>query len=202
MTSSQYWYFFTSVTFGYGGLMGRFFSLFAVCAICFTVLSGCASLTGNLFSPSVHAARYDDAGIKTSIGSALLKKDASRSNDINVHCFDGHVFLVGEADKEFRAEAIAIAQQTEGVVHVTTHWFPTGTASTSSDAAIEGEIDLGALFSKDEAPAVVDLDVWGGNVVLTGLADKQADIDKALAKIKRIPHVKSVTSYVTIAKDS
>ena len=180
--------------------MSRFFSLFAVCAVCVTMFSGCASLSGNLFSPSVHAARYDDAGIKTSIGSALLKKDASRSNDINVHCFDGHVFLVGEADKEFRAEALAIAQRTEGVVHVTTHWFPSGTASTTSDAAIEGAIDLGALFSKDEAPAAVGLDVWGGNVVLTGLADSQADIDSAVAKIKRIPHVKNVTSYIIVAK--
>ncbi len=181
--------------------MNRFFLPLAILAFMFALLTGCAKFTGNLSSPDMHAARYDDAGIKTSIGSALLKQDASKANDVNVHCFNGHVFLVGEADKTFRAAALAIAQQTEGVVHVTTHWFPSGTASTLHDAAIEAEIDLAFLFAKEQGPVSVDLDVWGGHVVLTGLADKQADIDSALVRIKKIPQVKSVTSYIAPAQN-
>lgn len=174
------------------------FSLvFSILAL--VLLSGCATLSGKLFEPDVSAARYDDAGIKTGIGSALLKMDASKANDINIHCFNGHVFLVGEADREFRAAALAIAQETEGVVHVTTHWFPSGTASTLGDAAIEGQIDLKRLFAREEGPVAVALDVWGGNVVLTGLAQDQSEIDRALAKIKSIAQVKSVTSYITVS---
>lgn len=177
----------------------RFSLILSVLAI--TLLSGCATLSGRLFEPDVNAARYDDAGMKTSIGSALLKKNASKANDINIHCFNGHVFLVGEADKDFRAVALAVAEETEGVVHVTTHWFPTGTASTLGDAAIEAQIDLKRLFAREEdRRAPVDFDVWGGNVVLTGLADNQPEIDRALAKIKSITQVKSVTSYITVAK--
>ena len=182
--------------------MNRFRFFLVMFAFMVMSLTGCASLSGNLFSPDTHAARYDDAGIKTGIASALLKNDASKANDINVHCFNGHVFLVGEADKAFRATALATAQQTEGVIHVTTHWFPTGTASTLHDAAIEGEIDLSLLFAKENGPTTVDLDVWGGHVVLTGLADNQADIDRALAKIKKIAQVKSVTSYIELARIS
>lgn len=182
--------------------MNRFFLPLGIFVCMFMLLSGCAKFTGNLSGPDMHAARYDDAGIKTSIGSALLKKDASKANDINVHCFNGHVFLVGEADQAFRAAALAIAQQTEGVVHVTTHWFPTGTASTLHDTTIEAEIDLALLFAKKGGPVAVDLDVWGGHVVLTGLADNQEDIDRAVAKIKRIPQVKTVTSYIEPAQSS
>ena len=182
--------------------MKRFHFSQIVSALAIILLSGCATLSGRLFEPDVNAARYDDAGIKTSIGSALLKRDASKANDINIHSFNGHVFLVGEADQDFRAIALATAQETEGVVHVTTHWFPTGTASTLGDAAIEAQIDLKRLFARKEENhrAAVDFDVWGGNVVLTGLADNQSEIDRALVKIKSITHVKSVTSYITVAE--
>lgn len=182
--------------------MYRFCFFLAAFVLVISSFAGCASLSGGLFGPDAHAARYDDAGIKTSIASTLIKKDASKANDINVHCFNGHVFLVGEADKEFRATALATARQTEGVVHVTAHWFPTGTASTLKDAGIEGKIDLASLFTRENAPTTVDLDVWGGHVVLTGLADNQADIDRALAKIAKIPRVRSVTSYIELVQGS
>lgn len=159
-------------------------------------------MSGNLFSPDIHAARYDDAGIKTTIGSALLKNDATKANDINVHCFNGHVYLVGEADKAFRATALDIARQTEGVVNVTTHWFPNGTASTLLDTSIENDVDMPHLFARENGPTTVELDVWGGHVVLIGLAASQADIDRALGRIKKISKVKSVTSYITLTAAS
>jgi osmotically-inducible protein OsmY len=185
---------------------GRVMNLFRVLPVALivvlTLLTGCASLSGKLFAPDAHAARYDDAGIKTSIVSTLLRNDASKANDINVHCVNGHVFLVGEADKEFRAAALDIAQQADGVVQVTTHWFPTGTASSLHDTAIEDEIHSALYLARAKAPNKVDLDVWGGHVVLNGLADNQADIDRLLAGIKKISQVKSVTSYIALARPS
>lgn len=179
----------------------KFFNVFLSLACILVLLScgGCVSLTGSPSDPHIHAARYSDASIKTNIGSSLLNEDASKANDINVHCFNGHVFLVGEADKAFRATALAIAQKTTGVVNVTPHWFPSGTADTVEDASIEADIDLKFLFAKGEGQSAVDLDVWGGHVVLTGLAAKQADIDRATTAIKKIDHVKSVTSYVLVS---
>lgn len=142
--------------------------------------------------------RYDDAGIKTAIVSALLKKDAARANDISVHCFNGHVFLIGEADKEFRNETLEIARRADGVVHVTTHWFPTGTASSLTDSSIESAIASKRLLGDAVNARRVAVDVWGGHVVLTGFADKQSQIDNAVAKIKQIKRVKSVTSYLSL----
>lgn len=141
--------------------------------------------------------RYDDAGIKTSITSALLKKDAAKANDVSVQCFNGHVFLIGEADKDFRRIAQDEAEKPDGVVHVTTHWFPAGTASAAEDSSIETEIANSILFSEDVSTRRVGVDVWGGHVVLTGIVPSQAEISNAVAKIKKIKNVKSVTSYLT-----
>jgi len=89
--------------------------------------------------------RYDDAAIKTEIASALLRKNPAKANTVSVRCFNGHVFLIGEADREFRDAATKIAQSTQGVTQVTTHWFPAGTASGGTDAVIESSIESNIL---------------------------------------------------------
>ena len=177
-------------------MIKRFSLLFLVALLASVSLTGCVTITGQPEGPQ--ETRYDDAGIKTGIASALLKKDAAKANDINVHCFNGHVFLIGEADKDFRGIALNTARQAEGVVHVTTHWFPTGTAATLDDSAIETEVDAQLLFTENLSVRRVAVDVWGGHVVLTGIASSQAEIDNAINKIKKIKQVRSVTSYLTL----
>jgi|GEM_PF-3133488 len=163
------------------------------------LLPGCAYFTREqTLEQQRREQRYDDATIKTEIASALLRKDAARANTVSIRCFNGHVFLIGEADKEFRNEALDIARRAEGVVHVTTHWFPTGTASGGTDALIESEIESEILWTEAVHGRRVAVDVWGGHVVLTGLIGNQSQIDTAVTKIKQVKQVKSVTSYVTL----
>lgn len=178
--------------------MKRSVLLPVLAALCLLLMpAGCVNIYNKQSLERQEESRYDDAGIKTSIGSALLKKDAAKANDINVHCFKGHVFLVGEADKEFRAQALDIARNVDGVVHVTTHWFPSGTASAGSDTAVE-EAVVAVLPQAVSSPANrISVDVWGGHVVLTGLAAQPGEVKKATARIKKIDGVKSVTSYVS-----
>jgi hyperosmotically inducible protein len=83
-------------------------------------------------------------------------------------------------------------------MHVTTHWFPTGTASGGADALIESEIESEVLRIEAVQARHVAVDVWGGHVVLTGLVRQQSQIDTAVANIKQIKQVRSVTSYVTL----
>ncbi len=169
---------------------------FALAVLLATVLSGCTSIPGFVQDDRTLATQYDDAGIKTKIAAAMLKQDATKANSVNVHCFRGHVFLVGEADQDFRRFSLETAQNTEGTVHVTTHWFPDGTSSTLSDTGIETEIDGKLLFTKDLSSTQVTVDVWGGHVVLTGIVDTQQNIDRAIAAAKGASGVKSVTSYL------
>ena len=142
--------------------------------------------------------RYDDAAVKTEIASALLRKDPARANTVSVRCFSGHVFLIGEADRGFRDEATNIARSTQGVTQVTTHWFPAGTASGGQDAIIESNIESNVLRTDPVRARSIAVDVWGGHVVLTGFANSPSQIDTAVAKIKQIKQVRSVTSYVAL----
>lgn len=197
MNSKNTWYrsgFFTGLTF----FIQRALLVLMVLLGSAFVLGGCVTIMGRPDTPTIDSSRYDDAGIKTGITSHLLKKSASKANDVNVHCYNGHVFLVGEADPEFRAAALAIAEEAEGVVHVTTHWFASGTAATALDAGIEKEIAAGNVFGDGIDTRRVAVDVWGGNVVLTGIVRKQRHIDRAVEKIKAIDKVRSVTSYLVL----
>ena len=179
----------------------RFSPFFSLLLLLF--LPGCVFFTADppVAGPDAER-RYDDAGIKTDIASGLLKIDAAKANRVNVHCYDGHVFLIGEADKEFRAQAIDFARKVEDVVHVTTHWFPPGSSSALRDAAIEAEIDARLFFADDINARRVAIDVWGGHVVLTGLAVRQSEIDSAVAAIKKIKQVRSVTSYLSLMRET
>ena len=142
--------------------------------------------------------RYDDAGIKTGIASALLRTNAAKANTVSVRCFNGHVFLIGEADGEFRIEAQNIARSTPGVKQVTTHWFPADTALGGMDALLESQIESKVLRNEAVRAWRVSADVWGGHVVLTGAVSNQEQIDGTVARIRQMERVKSVTSYVIL----
>ena len=171
---------------------------FALCLslLCCLAVSGCFIIPSVVEDERSLSTQYDDAGIKTDIAAALLKEDATKANGVNVHCFEGQVFLVGEADKNFRAFAIKTAAAVKGVAHVTPHWFAAGTGDTISDTALEAKIDGALLFTQDLPSAQVVVDVWGGHVVLSGMMKDQADISKTIAVTRGVSGVKSVTSYL------
>lgn len=165
--------------------------------MCTVMLSGCFVIPSAVEDERNISTQYDDAGIKTTIAAALLKENATKANGVNVHCFEGHVFLVGEADQSFRRFALDTARKATGVVHVTPHWFPAGTGDTLNDTGLETKIDAALLFAKDLPSTQVVVDVWGGNVVLMGIMQDQAHINKAVAVVRGVQGVKSVTSYLT-----
>lgn len=173
-------------------------SSFCCAAVLSLVLlsGGCAVFSAP--PPSSEAGRYNDAEIKTDIVSTLLKKDPAKANDISVHSFDGHVFLVGEGDNEFREQACNVAKKTANVVHVTTHWFPSGTADPLRDAPIEAEIEATVLHSEKMNGRRAAVDAWGGQVVLTGIVSSPQEGSRIVENSKKISHVKGVTSYLSV----
>lgn len=177
---------------------GLFRLLFLTALGAALLCSGCATVFLGPSEPSSDEQRYDDASVKTAIVSALLKEDAGKANDVNVHSFNGHVFLIGEADMDFRNTAMDVAQRARGVEHVTTHWFPAGTAATREDAAIEADVEARLASMEDKGVRRMAVDVWGGHVVLTGVLRSQSEINTAVSTVKQIAAAKSVTSYLAI----
>jgi osmotically-inducible protein OsmY len=165
--------------------------------LCAILLCGCVSQF-NIFSEESQnlSSQYDDAGIKTTVTSALLAQNPTKANDVEVHCFRGHVFLVGEADSEFRRFAVASAGGTEGVVDVTVHWFPAGTAATAADTSLKEAIAENLRPLAESSLSQINIDVWGGQAILTGILPDDRKIHQALLTAISTPGVKQVTSYL------
>ena len=168
-----------------------------LCLLLAVLPGGCVSLSG-FFSEEDESlsSQYDDAGIKTAITSALLTRNPTKANDVEVHCFRGQVFLVGEADPEFRRFAVASARETKGVETVTPHWFPAGTADTAADTALKAAIAENLRPLVSSAFSQVNIDVWGGHAVLTGILPDAQRIGQALAATRATAGVKTVISYL------
>ena len=163
-----------------------------------TGLSGCVAIPRIANDERDLSEQYSDAAIITSIKSSLLTEDAGSITGVKVYSFGGVVYLVGEVDQSLRDNAYRIAKETEGVRQVVTHWFKPGTADTVNDAVIDTNINTELLFTKNVSSTQVSVNVYGGNVVLLGIMESQADINRAIRVVKSVPHVKSVTSYLKV----
>ena len=66
-----------------------------------------------------------DTKIKGAIVKKFYNDDYIKSLDVSTGCYRGHVYLVGEYDKEVQKErAIKIAKSVEGVKSVTIYLLP------------------------------------------------------------------------------
>lgn len=140
--------------------------------------------------------QYSDAGLKTAVSSALLQEDATLADNVEVYCFKGHVFLIGEAPEDYRRFAIAAAESVKGVTSVTPHWFPDGTGRKMRDAAMAAEVESKLMFDESLTSSRMAVVVWDRNVLLLGVMNDKKSIDKAVDIARGERGVKSVTSYL------
>lgn len=171
---------------------------FLVVLVFALVLGGCSVATAPVMDDRNIETLADDATIKTELAAALIKESPTKAYSVNVHSFKGHVFLIGEADKSYRAFAEKAARNTQGVRKVTTHWFAEGISHAVSDTGLEASIDSKLLFTRNVRSTQVVVDVWGGHVVLTGIMGSQADVNRAVSAVRSVSGVKSVTSYLEV----
>lgn len=158
------------------------------------ILSGC--VFHQAFKDGSLSAQYSDAGIRSAVEGTLLRNNATLASTVEVYCFKGHVFLVGEAPENFRAFALVQAKTVNGVISVTPHWFPDGSGNTMKDAALAAEIDSKVLFDKNLSSSRMAAAVWGGHVLLMGVMNDKKSIDEAVDIARKEGGVKSVTSYL------
>ncbi len=173
-----------------------------VCFFVLACLAGCPAIPFITNDERSVSGQYSDKQIEASIKADLLAEHALKATDVNVYSFRGHVYMVGQVDPAYRAFAERTAQKAKGVWAVTTHWFPVGTANSVSDTQIEAAIDANLLFAKKVSSTQVNVDVWGGNVVLVGLMASQAEIERSIAEVRKVSGVKSVKSYLMTNQQS
>ncbi|OPZ77163.1 MAG: outer membrane lipoprotein [Alphaproteobacteria bacterium ADurb.Bin438] len=133
------------------------------------------------------------------VKSELVKKRISNLTKVKVYCYDGVVYLIGEASSEAVIEAETTASMVEGVKEIKTQWFPIGTTTNSiEDFAIGANVRGRLLFAQKVASNKLSYEVYGGNVVLLGVLSKQEEIDRAIDAVKEIVNVKDVISFLVV----
>ena len=144
-----------------------------------------------------------DTKIKTLVLDAFIQDKTVKTFDIDVECYYGHVYLIGEYDTDKQINsAIELAGDIEGVKDVTTHLLK----KKKGDPC--GMTDNLAIKAKVKAKLIKDGDIWSTNVevavvqcnvVFMGLVGSNKEIEKIIAHAKSVGGVRSVKSFLKVA---
>lgn len=138
-----------------------------------------------------------DTQVEVQIKAALLASPVRGTSGIDVYCRQGVVVLVGVVPQGSQAgqAAVAIARQTPSVKRVETYFVPSR-PSWESDIAIKEEIRAKLITDPTLVSGRVDIAVFAGHVVLVGVVDSRANVERFISDAQSVSGVVSVTSYI------
>ena len=190
-------------------------SSLAVLLVCVApMLSGCvwvAATTGAVVG--VSAARqertvgnaFDDKRIQTTLDGRLIGESAGLFLRVSTTVIEGRVLLAGRVDTpESRLEATRIAWSVEGVRKVDNDIEVTessGWLDGPSDLIMRTQVAAALLSDKSIKDVNYTTDVVHGVIYLTGVAQDQGEIDRAVAHAQKVGGAKRVESYVVLKSD-
>ncbi|AAS95246.1 BON domain-containing protein [Nitratidesulfovibrio vulgaris] len=174
--------------------MNRLFNLVLAAALLLS-LAGCAVYSVPHDERSVGTI-VDDSVIVSDIKADLVGMDGSDGLATKVYSFGGRVYLVGEPSVSFRDKAVRAARQVKGVRSVTPHWFAPGTGRTMDDTVVATRVRTNLIAEKALSSTQIELEVYGGHVVLMGMVRAAADVDRAVRVTRATQGVRGVSSYL------
>ncbi|MBG0777246.1 MAG: BON domain-containing protein [Desulfovibrionaceae bacterium] len=150
-----------------------------------------------------------DKAITVQAKAALAQGGVDDAVNVTVHCFSGHVFLVGEMDgAEDRDAAVRAVADISGVKTVTpvvrlAGQHPAGPAQCNSAQAY---ITAQQIYAQTMAETALDssnLEIGqvGCDMVLLGLIDSAAEANRILATAQEIAGPARVRSYMVVTDD-
>jgi osmotically-inducible protein OsmY len=138
-----------------------------------------------------------DTEAEVQIKAALVASPVRGTSGIDVYCRQGVVLLAGVVPPGSQAgqAAVSIARQTPGVRRVETYFVPSR-PSWESDIGIKEQIRATLIADPALVSGRVDIGVYAGHVVLVGVIDSRANVQKFISDASSVPGVVSVTSYI------
>ncbi|MDO9567621.1 MAG: BON domain-containing protein [Candidatus Desulfaltia sp.] len=174
-----------------------------LCLALLVIGSGCATIYGTAVDERNVRTVAGDIKIKTTILQKFIEDDVVKTFAIDIACYYGHVYLIGEYDAEKQKNrAIKIAGNVEGVKDVTTYLLekkdgdPCG---TTDNLAIKAKIKAKLIKDENVWSTNIDVTVVQCNVVFVGLVGSDKEIGKIIAHGKSIGGVRSVKSFLKVA---
>ena len=173
-----------------------------LCLVLLVIDSGCVFYSTAVDERNVRTVASDTT-IKATIFQKFIEDDLVKTFDIDIACYYGHVYLIGEYDAEKQKNrAVEIAGDIEGVKDVTTHLLK----KKKGDPC--GMTDNLAIKAKVKAKLIKDGDIWSTNVevavvqcnvVFVGVVGSSKEIEKIIAHAKSVGGVRSVKSFLKVA---
>ncbi|MBG0791731.1 MAG: BON domain-containing protein [Desulfovibrionaceae bacterium] len=180
----------------------------AMTMLLLAVLAVTAAGCGTIYKAAVDERSVGQQAADASISGTILKRyvndDEVSVLGIEPYTFTGHVYLVGEYETPAqKSKAVAIANGVDGVTRVTTYLLP------KKDDPSCGTSDNVGILGKVKAALIGDGDIWSTNVevkvvqcqvVLLGLVGSEAQVSKSIAHARGVKGVRSVKSYLRVAR--
>ncbi len=190
--------------------MTRFVCLLAVCAALMGI--GCTPVgvaigAGATAGVAVAQERsvadaIDDFTIKVRLNQKLLQSSTVLFSQVTTDVVEGRVLLTGDvANPDDRIEAVKLAWQVAGVKEVLNELQVTeqsGVVNYLQDAWISTRLRSQLMFDGAIAAINYNVETVNGVVYLIGIAQSQAELDRAIAHARTIPHVNKVVSHVRL----
>ena len=150
------------------------------------------------------AGTVDDAGIKLRVSEAYLRASEKIFLKTTVRVVEGRVLLVGGiAEQELRDRAAVIAWGQPGVREVINELQPTeeGVGAYTRDAWIAAQIGSALMLDAQVLAVNYYVDAVNGVVYLFGVAQNQAELDRAIDRANDVRYVKKVVNHVLLKND-
>lgn len=146
----------------------------------------------------------DDAAIKARIGEAYLNASETILLQVTIRVHEGRVLLVGALpDAALRARAVAIAREQPGVRAVIDE-LQAGDGSVGGyaiDSWITAQVNAKLTFDVGILSVNYQVDTVGRVVYLFGIAQDQAEHDRAVGHARAVRDVRRVVSHVMLKSD-
>jgi len=185
---------------------------FLILLVSALALAGCAPTVLSLAVDGAYTASekrtlndvIDDNGIKLELNKLLLEDGFGLFKDVGTVVYRRHVYLLGDVEKgEDKMRAGKIGHVPEKVTGVTNDIQVTdegGVLALVDDIYIEKVIQAEYLFDSTVDSSNFRVRSVNGVVYLIGLAESQAELDKAVAIVDARDDVRRIVNYVKVQK--
>lgn len=167
------------------------------------LLTGCTTVASTAYKSATEertvAEQASDTKTSVLVRQRLLEADTKSIVSLSVFCHLGQVVIAGAVPPEspLRQRAATIARGVEGVRRVETYYVPSQ-PSTTADLTIGAKLKAKIVGDGELKASQVDFTVLGGHVVLAGVVDRQAKIDRIVAHARAVEGVTAVRSFMQI----
>jgi hyperosmotically inducible protein len=148
--------------------------------------------------------QYEDEKITMAIRNDVMEDSELDFLDISVYCYVGRVYLVGEYNKVGQKNrAVKIAKAVEGVKSVTAHFLPKrkgDLCGTTDNLKLKAKVKAKLIGDENISSTNIEVKSLQCHIVLLGLVGYRTQIRKAVAHAKRIEGVRSVKSFLKVAR--